>query len=318
MTSFSQSSREDLSRQLDDSEHISVYDFLELFPDDEAAIAFMEEERWPGGVVVCAHCNSVDTTPLRRQRKHQCNECRKQFSVRTGTVFECSRIPLYKWLYAMYMMQTARKGISSIQLSKELGISQPSAWFLLHRLRHAMEIIDVTLEGVVEVDEVYLGGIEKYKHAKKKIHAGRGTVGKQTVLGMRQRDGPTVAIPVGPDEDYLLLDALFDTIPEGSTIYTDHAKTYWGLKDRYIHFSVNHSIGEYVNGDVTTNSIESVWALVKRSYRGVFHFWAPKNSQRYMNEILFRVNHKGPVMESIRATIRGAEGRRLTYEELRR
>lgn len=216
----------------------------------------------------------------------------------------------------MYMMQTARKGISSVQTSKELGISQASAWFLLHRLRHAMSITDVTLEGVIEVDEVYLGGLERNKHAKKKLRAGGGTVGKQTVLGMRQREGPVVAIPVGGDEDILLLEALSEMIVEGSTIYTDEAKTYWGLKDRYIHFSVRHKIGEYVDGDVTTNSIESVWALVKRSYRGIYHFWAPKNSQRYLNEIVFRIIQKGPIMESIRAMIRGAEGRHLTYEEL--
>ncbi len=123
-------------------------------------------------------------------------------------------------------------------------------------------------------------------------------------------------MPVGYDEDFLLLEAVSEMITAGSTVYIDEANAYWGLKDKYIHFSVRHKIGQYVDGDVTTNSIESIWALVKRSYRGVFHFWAPKNTQRYMNEILFRINQKGPIVESIRATIRGAEGRRLTYEEL--
>ena len=160
---------------------ISAFEFFEQFPDEQAAIDFLEAERWPEGVI-CPRCESARTKRISTSNRHNCNGCRKQFTVRTGSIFERSHIPLYKWLYAMYLMQTARKGISSVQLAKELGITQNSAWFLMHRLREAMSPAEERLNGVVEIDEAYVGGLERNKHSDKKLRIKGGTGGKEIVL----------------------------------------------------------------------------------------------------------------------------------------
>ena len=299
---------------------ISAFDFFKQFPNQKAAIQLFEEERWPDGVI-CPHCDSPKTKPIPSRSRHQCNACRKQFSVRTNTVFEHSRIPLHKWLYAMYLIQTARKGISSIQLSVELGISQPAAWFLQHRLREAMDIKAEKLSGVVEIDEVYLGGIEKNKHAKRKRRKGRGTADKQSVLGMRERGGRTVAHPVPNTTRKVFEEAVSSAVEEGSVIYSDELPSYDNLQGAYQHEFVKHSRGEYVRDDVSTNSIESVWAVLKRGYKGVYHHWNPKNAHRYVNKFVLRMNEgnvHNPTMVRLRHIIRNAVGKRLTYKELTR
>ena len=176
---------------------ISTFEFIQRFPNEQAAIEAIEARRWED-CVVCPYCESERTTPLSGTFYYQCNnkECRKQFTVRTGTIFERSHIPLHKWLYAMYLLQTDRKGISSMQLSKELGITQKSAWFLLIRLREAFDIEAVRMDSEVEVDETYIGGKEANKHESKKLNAGRGTVGEQAVLGMQEREGRVAAKPI--------------------------------------------------------------------------------------------------------------------------
>lgn len=297
---------------------ISTYEFFQQFPDEQAAIDCIESRRWPDGVR-CAYCNSEKTKRIsNRPQYHQCNACRKQFTVRTGTIFERSHIPLHKWMYAMYLLQTARKGISSLQLSKELGITQKSSWFLLHRLREACDIEAVRMDGEVEVDETYVGGKERNKHESKKLKAGRGTVGKQAVLGMREREGRVKAKPIDDTSSQTIQQEIHENVEEGATLYTDEHCAYQGLEG-YEHQSVKHSAKEYVNQMAHTNGIESVWAVLKRGYNGVYHHWSKKHMRRYVNEFVFRLNEgnvRNHTMVRLNHLINNAIGKRLTYEEL--
>jgi transposase-like protein len=299
---------------------ISVFELFQLIPDQEAARLYLESRLWPDGPK-CPSCGMSERITARKNGFYRCNQCKEDFTIRTGTIFERSHIPLHKWIYTMYLLVTARKGISSLQLSKEIGITQKSAWFMLHRLREACGENFEKLAGIVEVDETYIGGLSKnmHKHKREKAITGGGVKDKTAILAMRERGGRTIAIPVGRTDKETVHAIINERIEAGSRLHTDEAAVYRGLGGEYEHESINHKTGEFVRDDVTTNGVESVFAVMKRGIDGVYHHVSAKHLARYVDEFSFRLNDgnvKRHTVERIDSMIDGTSGKRLTYKVL--
>lgn len=306
---------------MNDGVTISMLQVFEMFPDAAAAREFLEDHRW-GGHVVCPTCNKDRVTARKGKRLgyYRCRNCEDEFTVRTGTIFERSHVPLHKWLYAIYLLVTARKGISSVQLSKELSVTQASAWFMLGRLREACGGDMDKLKGIVEADETFIGGKEKNKHPGKKINAGRGTVGKQAVLGLRERDtGKSIAMPIEGTSNTTLRARIEKHVEPGSEVHTDEHSGYATLPG-YIRRHVTHGKGQYVGaGNIHVNSVESMWAVLKRGVYGTWHHVSVKHLARYVNEATFRLNEGNVKIHTLNrmASFLGyAFQHRITYKRL--
>ncbi|HUS96139.1 MAG TPA: IS1595 family transposase [Hyphomicrobiaceae bacterium] len=286
---------------------ISTFKLFELFPNEETAREYLEDRLWSNGPV-CPECKSGDRITKRAGGFYRCNACKLDFTVRMGTIFERSHVPLHKWVYAMYLLVTARKGISSLQLAKEIGVTQKTAWFILGRLREACGGSDT------------IGGKEANKHESKKLHAGRGPVGKVAVLGMRERGGRTLAMPIADRTLDNIHGQIHGNVEVGTQLYTDDHIAFSDLDGLfYRHDTVNHSIGEYSRGPASTNSIESVWAVLKRGVHGVYHHVSPKHLARYVDEFTFRLNEgdvKRHTLARLDSFVGAIAGKRLTYKEL--
>ena len=297
-------------------EGLSILELFQLFPNEAAAVSWFEEVRW-GDERFCGHCGSTRTrtVPNKKPMPYWCTECRKYFSIKTGTPMQSSKLPLQKWVIAMYLMSTSLKGVSSMKLHRDIGITQKHAWHLSQRIRSAWESYIESFPGPVEVDETYMGGKNANKHQEKKIPNATGTIGKTPVVGMKDRGKNQVqAAVVEHTNQETLQDFVRMRTEPDATIYTDEHGAYIGLEN---HEVVKHSVGEYVRDQAHTNGIESFWALLKRGYYGTYHQMSVKHLGRYVTEFAGRHNVRGfDTIMQMRLLALGMVGKRLRYKDL--
>jgi transposase-like protein len=300
----------------------TLYDAILYFADPDNCLSYLSARRWPKGVT-CPRCGLKDVGLVASRRIWQCKtrHDHAQFSIKTGTIFEDSPISLDKWLLAMWMLANCKNGISSYEISRATGISQKSSWFMLQRIRLALQDSQNggLLGGEVEVDEAFIGG--KARNMQKDVRSrkitGTGGKDKAVVMGMLDRGGEVRALVVGNRREGELQKQVREHVQVGSTLFTDELKSFEGLESDYRHAVINHAI-EYVKGNVHTNSMENFWSLFKRGLRGTYVSVESFHLFRYVDEQAFRFNNRKDMTDGDRfdLAVRQIMGKRLTWAEL--
>ena len=297
---------------------ISLIQLMAMFPTEKDAAEWFESARW-GDKRTCGKCGSERTRPVKsgKPMPYWCSECRSYFSVRTGTPLACSNVSLQKWALAIYLCLTSLKSVSSMKLHRDLGVSQKTAWFMLHRIRDAWsDDPSNPFSGPVEVDETYVGGIARNRHKKDRPGI-QGATDMTPVVGVKDRPTNQVRAQVVPETHRLALRTFVrENVEQGATLYTDEAAAYkgeWGND----HQAVKHSVGEYVRGMASTNGVESFWSMLKRAHKGTFHKISPKHLNRYVQEFAGKHNFReSGTLSQMRDTVARLVGHRLLYRDL--
>ena len=291
-----------------------------MFPDEYSARKWFESIIWEDGGAVCHRCGGTNTYEVAggKPLPYRCRDCRKHFSFRHGTLLEDSHVPLRKWAIAIYLLATSLKGVSSMKLHRDLNITQKTAWHMLHKIRLAISgSSGISMSGTVEVDETYVGGLERNKHESDKLKVGRGSVGKTAVVGIKERGSKQVSAQVIDDTRRTTLHGFIEDHTEACTsVMTDDFISYRQL-DGYKHQFVRHPAGEYVADDVHVNGIESFWSMLKRAHKGTYHKMSRKHLDRYVSEFVGRHNIRElDTAAQMASIVAGFVGRRLVNKDL--
>lgn len=298
----------------------TLMEAIKHYADADNALSEMADSRWSKGVT-CQHCGAEKPMFLKTRRIWKCSKCRKQFSIKTKSVFEDSPIALDKWLTAVWMVANCKNGVSSYEIARDLGVTQKTAWFMLHRIRLAMqdETTGGKLSGEVEVDETFIGGKARNMHVseRKRRITGTGTKDKTAVMGILERGGKVRAAVVPSRRKAVLQEEVRKHVEAGSALYSDALLSYEGLASDYAHQVVDHAT-QYVDGRVHTNGLENFWSLLKRGISGTYVSVEPFHLFRYLDEQMFRFNNRKDLDDKGRfdLTISQIVGKRLTFAEL--
>ncbi len=304
---------------------LTVKELFDRFPNEDAAREWVEAQIWPNGRH-CPRCGCVETVECKgasHPMPYRCYACNRYFSVRIGTLMERSKVSLRDWAIAIYLHLTSLKGVSSMKLHRDIGVTQKTAWFMLQRIREAFKRDDdePPMDGPAEADEVYFGGLRKNMSNKKRAEladTGRGAVGKEAVVGVKDRGTGRVAVRHVPRTTIPhVAGFVAEKVKLGAKVYTDEATVYQALQAWYKHEAVNHSAGEYVRQQAHTNGIESFWSMLKRAHKGVYHKFSPKHLHRYIAEFAGRHNiRRADTLAQMAGLAASMKGKRLTYRAL--